>query len=235
MTVVVLQTVQVPLTVIVLQTVEVPVTVVVEASPCPTHTPYPTYTQIPSVAPQRATPTATIMQVATTPMSNVMPTATETLPPGTTRVEKGLIDGLHAIAERYMPAGADSCELQYPSIYREVRFDGRQLVTIIYPLTFMWSEKSGLEDCTFSFQQTAPELFSFDPYLDEVWFMYKATVIDKYGAESMERMLKIHITRDQADKIVWANLPQCNIPLVVKHFSLHQSLSLRQAWSELCP
>lgn len=206
-------------------------------TPTQTCSPTPTVTLTPSPT---ATPTntQTLLPTATptpTPTPTAMPTPTGTLPPGTTRAVKGLKEDLHAITERFMPAGADSCELQYPSLIGDIRLDGRQLVTISYPLTFMWTEKSALEDCTYSFRQTVPELFSFDPCLDEVRFMYEATVIDKHGAESMEQMLKIHITRDQADKIVWANLSQCNIPVVVDHFSLHQSLSLRQAWSELCP
>ncbi|HUV95259.1 MAG TPA: hypothetical protein VMX14_10595 [Anaerolineae bacterium] len=151
------------------------------------------------------------------------------------------MEALLAIAERYMPAGADSCELLYHTIVGEIRLVGTQeepvsqLVTLNYPLTFVWSEKSALRDCVSSFQETAPQLFSFDPYLDRLKFVYRATVLDQYGAESTEIMLWIQISREQADKIVWANLSQCNIPLVVEVFRLHPSLSLRQAWTDLCP
>lgn len=197
-------------------------------------TPESTRTPIPTPKPTK-TPRFTAVSPTATHTLRSAPTPTGTLPPGTTRAVKGLKEALQAIAERFMPAGADSCKLEYYTVIGEIRLDGRQLVGITYPLTRIWNEKSALEGCTYSFRQTVPELFSFDPYLDELRFMYKATVIDKYGAESMERMVKIHITRNQADKIVWANLPQCNIPLVVNHFSLHQSLSLRQAWTDLCP
>lgn len=77
-TVVALQTVQVPLTVIVFQTVEVPVTVVVEASPRPTYTPYPTatpyatYTQIPTHTPTPA--------VSPSPSQVPVPTSTPPTP-----------------------------------------------------------------------------------------------------------------------------------------------------------
>jgi len=229
----------------------------------PTYTPYPSFTPIPTKAEPTdtltatsyptftATPvptatavrtaTATVVQATATPIPSLMPTPTMTLPPGTTQVEKGLMGALLAIAEGYMPAGADTCELLYHTIVGEIRLVGTQdepvsqLVTINYPLTFVWSEKSALRDCVFSFQETAPQLFSLDPYLDELKFVYRATVLDQYGAESTEIMLWIQISREQADKIVWANLSQCNIPLVVEVFRLHPSLSLQQAWAELCP
>lgn len=198
----------------------------------------PTRTPTPTPNPTK-TPTLTAIPPTATQTLRSTPTPTETLPPGTTRAVKGLKESLHAIADRFMPIGADSCELLYHTILGDIRLVGTeeepvsQLVSITYPLTRIWNEKSALENCTYSFRQTAPELFSLDPYLDRLWFTYRATVLDQYGAESTEIILKIRISREQADKIVWANLSQCNIPLVVELFRVHP-LS-RQAWTDLCP
>lgn len=225
-----------------------PMSSAVYATSAATATVRPTFTATVVQAAPTPVPMATVrptftalVQAAPTPVPDLMPTATRTLPPGTTRVEKGLMDALQDIADRLMPIGADSCELLYHTIVGDIRLIGTQeeqvsqLITITYPLTRIWNETSALENCTYSFRQTAPELFSLDPYLDRVKFVYMATVIDKYGAESMGLMLWIQINREQAEKIVWAKLSQCNIPLVVEVFRLHPSLSLRQAWTDLCP
>jgi len=203
-------------------------------------TPESTRTPTPTPKPTK-TPRFTAVSPTATQMLRSAPTPTGTLPPGTTRVVKGLTEALQAIADHFMPIGADTCELVYHTIVGELRLVGTQeeqlsqLITITYPLTRIWNETSALENCTYSFRQTTPELFSLDPYLDRVKFVYMATVIDKYGAESMGLMLWIQINREQAEKIVWAKLSQCNIPLVVEVFRLHPSLSLRQAWTDLCP
>lgn len=179
-------------------------------TPRPTSTPRPTKT----VTPTRPT---------STPRPTKPPT--DTPEPTPTLAPDKLLE---QIATNERPGAGEVVEATYYPAGLELG----AAFNLTYSVTIVLSDESALENCVYSFLNTAPELYAADASLDVVNFRYETTFVDPRGNETQQAMLKIQILRDTADKINWSNMLRCDVPKVVNAFVVHQAL--RDTWNGIC-